>query len=362
VTRIIQSPRKIGRQAFTLVQLIGVLSVIAILASVIAPTVIKRVDQAARDAEETSMAAMSESLMQYSLNSRTITSASNFPVVVASYLNVKTNTILTNKRGLARTFFSDPALILNGTNLPFAQTSAGIATRPANIRAMLISSVAKALPSAVTNFDDLWITAKGIIPTSLTNWGGRGEDLVIARIEFAPQFHKVVLMNVERTAAGIYSIDSFPNNSLPAQTNFSAYYLDGTVLNLCQSDGTISYRETVRSDVSFVYQTGLWGAQVNPDNNSNGDFGQLVDRFLQGPAPCDPDAMATQRAVVNLFYDYLWGYADWAFGDSKAVPVIPPFAGSNTNNTPQYPSYTVVSDAQIHMSGSQKSFILNLIK
>lgn len=362
MTRLLPSQTHFRERAFTLTQLIGVLSVLAILASVVAPTAIKRIDQAARDAEETSLSAMSEALMQYSLNSRGITSASNFPIVVASYLNAKTNATLTNKRRLNRVFMSDPALSINGAGLPFTQSSTGTPTRPTTVRAMFVSSVAKALPAVVTNFDNIWTTAKGAIPSSLSSWGGRGEDLIVERVEFAPQFHKVVLMNVERTAVGIYGIDNFATNGLPAQTNFVGYYLDGTVLNLCQSDGTVSYRETIRNDVSFVYQAGLWGSQVNPDSNVNGDFGQLVDRFLQGPAPCDPDAMSTQRAVVNVFYDYLWGYSDWAFGDSTAVPIIPSFAGSGTNNTPQYPSYSVVYDAQSHLSGSTKSFTKNLIQ
>jgi type II secretory pathway pseudopilin PulG len=350
------------KRAFTLIQMIGVLSVIAILVSVMAPTVAKRVDQAVRNAEETSLAEISESLVQSTLISRSIPVAANFPTTIAAYLNENTNRVRANKRGLPRLFLADPSVSIGGAGLPFTQTSAGVATRPTAVRALIVSGVAVPLPNVVTNFNNIWTTAKGAVPTSLSSWGGRGEDLIVERVEFGSLFHKVVLMNVERTAVAIYGIDNFATNGLNGHAQFSAYFVKGTVLKLCQSDGTVNYTETIVNDVSFVYQGGNWGPQLNPDENDNGDFGQLVDRFLQGPAPCTPDANATQRSVVNAFYDYLWGYADWAFGDSSAVPAIQSFAGSGVPNTPQYPSYSVVSDAQSHLSGSTKSFTQNLIQ
>jgi len=350
-------------RAFTLLQMIGVLSVLAILASVITPVAAKRIDAAARDAEATSVAAMSEALVQSCLNTRSIPVATNFAASIADYLNQKTNNVRLNKRGQTRLFMADPALSINGSGLPFTQTTNGVPTRPTSLRLMIVSSVGKALPGTVTNFDNIWTTPKNTIPSSLTNWGGLGEDLTVERMELSPLFHKILLMNVDNApAVATYSIDGFATNSVAAHTNFTAYYLDGTALSLCQTDGTVSFREIVREDVSFVYQGGNWGLQLNPGGNDNGDFGQLVDRFLQGPAPCDADKYATQRSVVNAFYDYLWGYADWAFGDATAVPVIPPFAGSGGPSTPNFPSFSVVNAAQTHMSGSTASFTQNLIQ
>ena len=124
---------------------------------------------------------------------------------------------------------------------------------------------------------------------------------------------------------------------------------------------TLDTAETIQADVSFVYQNNRWGRGMGADEDEIGDFGQLVDLFLRQPAPCDADFGATQRAVVNAFYDYLWSYSDWAFGNPGAVPPVPPFSGANTSSSPQYPAYSVVVKAQSHLSGSQ-SFTKNLIK
>jgi hypothetical protein len=306
---------------------------------------------------------MSEALVQSVLANRTIPTAANFTTGIAGYLNVPANTISTNKRKLARVFMADPAISIKGGGLPYAQGVSGPTNLPTGVRLMIVSSIAKALPAGMTNFNDIWNTPKNGLPGSLTNWGGRGEDLVVERIELGPRFHKVLLMNVEvAPAVGYFSIDNVLTN-LPAVSRYSAYYLDGTVLSMFLPDGTtVDFRETIKDDVSFVYQNGKWGRQLSSASDNSGTFGQLVDRFLQQPVPCDPGSGATQRSVVNAFYDYLWGYADWAFGDASATPAIPPFAGAGGSGTPNFPSYSVVNDAQTHMSGSTASFTKNLIE
>jgi hypothetical protein len=307
---------------------------------------------------------MSEALVQSSLNTRSIPVATNFAAVISAYLNEKTNTIRTNKRGFARVFMADPTLSVGGGGLPFTQTEAGVSTLPTGMRLMIVSTVAKALPANMTNFDNIWATPKDSVPSSMsTNWGGRGEDLIVERMELGPQFHKIIIMNVDNSpAVAIYSIDGSATNGVAAHSRFAAYYMDGTIVNMWRADGIIDFRETLRSDTSFVFQNGKWGRQLSSADDGTSDFGQLVDRFLQGPAPCDPGVQATQRAVVNAFYDYLWGYADWAFGDGSAVPAIPPFAGSGLPSTSQYPSYSVIYDAQNHLSGNTASFTENLIE
>jgi type II secretory pathway pseudopilin PulG len=358
------SPESDGRGAFTLLQLIGVLSVFAILASVIIPVGIKRMDQAARDAEESSLAAMAEALVQSSLKSRTIPAVNSLRTVIATYLNEPTNKTGLNKRGLARVFLADPSVSINGGGLPYTQSHVGSSYRPMGVRFLILSTVAVGLPAInSTNFDNIWNTAKGTVPTSLSSWAGRGEDLLVERIELGPYFRKVLLMNVDPVpATGIYSIDNATTNGLTGSTPFVAYYLEGTVLNVYRPNGAIDFREVIKEDFSLVYQNEKWRHELGGDSGDSGDFGQLVDRFLQGPCPCDPENGANQRAVVNAIYDYLWGYADWAFGDTSATPAIPPFAGSSSSFTPQYPSYTIVNNAAGHLSGSDSSFTDNLIK
>jgi Tfp pilus assembly protein PilE len=355
---------------FTLIEMIGVASVAAILMAVATPVVTKRIDQAARDAEGTSLSEMAEALVQSSLKARQIPAAADFPVAIAGYLDVHTNQVRINKRSLNRVFLAHPSI---SPALPYTQTTNGT-SYPTNARLMLIGSVAKALvmpANTAANFDDIWNTPKNTVPTSMTAWGGRGEDLIIQRIELAPYFHKLLLANVDPAPLiGRFAVDStvtvWTNAVLPWVSNspnnrFASYFMHGTVVDFYRSDSTLDYPATIYEDTSYVYQNNRWGRQLYIDEDEIGDFGQLVDRFLQQPVPCDPDFGATQRSVVNAFYDYLWGYADWAFGDPAAVPTIPPFAGAGGNFTPQYPSYSVANNAATHLSGGA-AFTDNLIQ
>jgi hypothetical protein len=353
-----------SKRAFTLTQLIGVLAVMAILASVITPVAIKRLDQSARDAEAGSLASMAEAFVQTSLEARSIPGTNTMAQMIASYLSEQTNRVRVNKRGLLRVFLADPTVSINGMGLMYSQTSTGAAILPSGVRFIILSSVGRVLPAInPSDFDNIWTTPKGSVPSSFSSWGGRGEDLLMERIELGSKFHKILLMNVDRApAAAIYSIDNSITNSVTAQSTFSAYFINGTILNIFRPDGTVDFRELIHEDFSLVYQNGRWGRELDAGSNDDGDFGQLVDRFLKGPAPCEPEVGANQRVVVNAFYDYLWGYADWAFGDTSATPAIPPFAGSGSSFTVQYPSYTVVNNAVTHLGSSASSFTANLIK
>jgi hypothetical protein len=203
----------------------------------------------------------------------------------------------------------------------------------------------------------------------LSSWGGNGEELVVERIELAPSFYKVVLLNLEPPSKPArYSIDNNSVTNVPSGSRIAGYFMAGTVLSFYRSLGTngtdfvLDFPERIQGDVSFVYQNGRWGRNLSVSDRDDGTFGQLVDLFLQQPVPCDADSGATQRAVVDAFYDYLWGYADWAFGNPTALPPVPPFSGANTSSSPQYPAYSVVQTAQVHLSGAQQSFTDNLIK
>jgi hypothetical protein len=55
--------------------------------------------------------------------------------------------------------------------------------------------------TAVTDaatFEDIWSTPDGQVPLSITNYSGRGEDIVIQRINLEPLFHKLVLINRDK--------------------------------------------------------------------------------------------------------------------------------------------------------------------
>ena len=335
---------------FTLIELIGVLSIVAIGVAVIAPTITKRIDQAARDAEYTSLNTLSDAFVRSSLTNRqfpVVANPASLPPILARHLDTHTNEVRMNKRRLNRAFLSHPNLNINGGNLPYVQNASGSTNRSMNGQAMIISSIGKALPTInSSDFANIWATPKNTVPSSMSGWGGQGEDLVIERIELAPLFHKVVLMNVDATPnIGRYAVDDTRTNwvntmpSVAPQTNAWAYYMEGTTINFYRPDGALASVESVREDVSFVYQNNRWGRNLGGDDDVISDFGQLVDRFLQQPVPCEAETGATQRSVVNAFYDYLWGYSDWGLWRPERTSAGSPFCG---RWSPKYTSVPVV--------------------
>ena len=90
----------------------------------------------------------------------------------------------------------------------------------------------------------------------MSAWGGRGEDLLIERIDLTRLFHKIVLMNVDPPPfTGYYAFDSAATNAVTSMQRFSRYFMSGTVLNLYRSNVPLRLdsAETIQADVSFVY-------------------------------------------------------------------------------------------------------------
>src|SRR2546425_6792980 len=85
-TPLLRSPAS-GR-AFSLIEMIGVLAVIAILAAVLAPALIRQMDKLAGDQESAALKSFSDALQQSIMRKRYIPSATDWATNVASELGV----------------------------------------------------------------------------------------------------------------------------------------------------------------------------------------------------------------------------------------------------------------------------------
>jgi prepilin-type N-terminal cleavage/methylation domain-containing protein len=176
------------RGGFSLIEMIGVLAIMAILASVIVPNALRSLDRAAIRAEETSLAALGEQLKLYLRDNSALPSTAippatpNWTTQLASYADLSPTDLLTNKRANNRVYLVDPAA-------------------PGGRRAILLSSMRQGLNlPAATNintaarFDAIWQTADGSVPPT-SSWNGwnawantanAGDYLVIERVNLAP--------------------------------------------------------------------------------------------------------------------------------------------------------------------------------
>jgi type II secretory pathway pseudopilin PulG len=369
--------RSCSESAFSLIEFIGVLTILALIAAAAGPTFIKRLDYAAKTAEKAALTSFTNALVTGCLANNVIPAATNMHLTVAQVLNCNSSQVLANSRGFTRLFISDPDLSISGAGLPYTQGSAGASTPPSSARVVIISTISKALPTTITpntaQFAEIWNAPADTIPSALSSWGGRGEDLQIERVNFAPLFFKLLLKNVDSGTnaipnRGYYALQDYGIVYVQPTNAFSAYYLDGTMLALYRSDGTSAdTREILHGDISFLYQKHKWSRRLDGSDDVIGIFGELATEFIKPPAPPDPEFGSTQQAVLNLLYSFLTAYGNWAYGDTSSVtnksgtvisPSVPTYAGGGSGSGGNYPGWSVLSEAQDKLD----KFTVNLIK
>lgn len=366
-------------RAFTLLQFIAVLAIIALLAAALLPGWIRQIDRVVWEREVVVLDEIMAGLKRGCLEGRRIPAAADMPALVSANTAMSLVQVQRNARRFNRVFLLDPdhelGLDIHGNAVTiesagWVQTAAGVSPAPTDLRVLVLSTVATALPTVdEDDFDGIWDTPEGQIPAALASWGGRVDDLLIRRLNLGAFFYRVQLLNVDVGNDGYYAIDYAVPNYIPGRTDDTVgpnvgegWFLEGTQLRLYRpgsSGPVMDSVELMHEDTSYVYQRERWRRRMTSPDYELDDFGEWVSRFLEPPAPTDPKFAATQRAVVGSFFDYLWGYARWAYGSTNiAYPFVPQFDGANTSSTPQYPSYTQVLNAQVDLD----TFTSNLIE
>ena len=191
-----------------------------------------------------------------------------------------------------------------------------------------MSTIAKDLPVSsrasvsASEFNDIWNAPDRSKPTDSdwSSWPGRGEDLVIQRINLGPLFHRLILYNRDPNSLCSYSIDTNGPSRIVAQQD--AYYLDGTTLGLYDTNSMLVSTEVIHKDVSRVFDTGTWktsaGSGPAPVPQS---FQEIAYAFLTA----QPNQLGAQ-SLVNDLTAYMNAYSSWASS-------TPCFYDANTTNT-----------------------------
>lgn len=195
------------RLAFTLVEMIGVMAIMAILAGVMVPNVLRVIERTAVRAEADNLASIGDQMRLYLRDNATTPSTATWNTQLAVYSSLSATDILTNKRQMNRLYVPDPVT--------------------ANQRAMVLSSMRNgvALPtlaSVSSNFTAIWNTADGTVPavTGWTAWNSNNiEFLVIERVNFS---------DVYRTYLQTYTITL--NNLAGTTASYQVTQANGTVL------------------------------------------------------------------------------------------------------------------------------------
>jgi len=340
--------------AFSLIEFIAVLTVIAILAAVLAPVLIRRIDQAARTRDAAELSGMADSLQKVILRTGQIPSTNTLVSALANELAVTSNKVALGVRGVPRLFLSDPNLWIGSGNnlLPFTQSSfplgtgtniGGVDVPGRNLRLMIISSLVLPLTNNIV-FDTVWATPDGAVPSGWT-WAGRTDDLRIQRVDLAPLFNRVILNPIDTNKYGSFAIESGPSVSTTnSVTNILAnsWYLKSTAIRLFNTNNnpatyTLETKPVVQGDFSYVFEglawRGLFSGRATPPSSSDStaysesftQFMALATPFTNSPSGPSAPSGATTLEVLRCFFSIMVGYNFW-YQENFAM-------GSRTANT-----------------------------
>lgn len=203
-----------GTQGFTLIELIGSMAVIAILAAAIAPSVIDDVKRARRDKESQQLGVLRDHLERYIVTVKQIPQrpAAAWTAAIASMATLPLSKVEFNERGFRRGYYVDPRFF-TGTDTAFHgyTQQAGLSNPPVSPRIMLVSLLTANAPAAPTTnaaFSAIWDqTGAATLVES--------PDVKIERLNLRSAFQRLIFSN-EQSAQTAYQLEAGAQNAIPA--------------------------------------------------------------------------------------------------------------------------------------------------
>jgi type II secretory pathway pseudopilin PulG len=317
--------------AFTLIEVIGVVAVSAILATVLVTALVQKSDTTARESEMKQLETLANGLQEAIRRQKQIPSTTNWVAMVATELGFHTNAVQQNPRKLDRMYVIDPALRIGTSNgvLPYVQTNSG-SIKPVSPRIVLLSSVSVALPSVVgstsNSFSTLWSTTDGQVPSDWS-WQGRGTDLKIQRVNLAKLFRQITLSNYPLTNQGRYSIEVTTPTVLVPTNGASAWFIEGTAIHFWDNSGVTNQASQILTrNASFLYERAVWRGELFKGLTLAGTDIELAASLFQ-ETPTNPNSdYATQSTVVQKMIDFMDRYVEWAAVNFVTSPTDPNYA------------------------------------
>lgn len=253
-------PAAVGsRLAFTLIEMIGVVAILALVASLMAPAVIQQMLNASRARDASELKGMADAVQSAIRRTGQVPTASGLPFFIANEMGAAVSQLTNSSQNVPRLFVADPMMAI-GAGLPFDQLSdpTGLSSQPLNLRFLILSSLSAPLPTAF-NFNTAWATPDHLVPADWTSWQGSGDDLTIQRIDFSPLFHRVILNNLAGTPYPSFRIEvgGVTNATLNNVVHiFDSWYLEKTVFDLHEpgsSNPQLQLKAVLQEDTSYFF-------------------------------------------------------------------------------------------------------------
>jgi len=201
-------------RGFTLIEVIGVMSIVAIMASVIAPSVLDDIRRARADKESGNLAGMARELERYIDDNKRIPTRAlaDWTGSIASVSTLRRDKVERNEREFRRGYYVDPRFFsTTDTAFPGYSQGTGLNSAPVSPRIMLVSVLtgnAPAAPTTATAFNAIWDQTGA---ASLVE----GPDVKVERLNLRAAFQRVVLTNENTNQPG-YQLETGTRASVPA--------------------------------------------------------------------------------------------------------------------------------------------------
>ena len=251
---------------FSLLEMIGVMAVMAIMAGALAPSIFQLIEEGYQDAEAQSLKTISKSLESYIRYEKQIpsVSAAAWTTAVADYASLAPARVLTNDKNFTRRLYADPQFFTTSNQSFTGYTqSQGLAAPPHSPRLMVVSSLAGNINANLNTherFTDVWEqTNAALIQES--------KEVFVERINLTPLFVRVVLNNANTAQAG-FELEAGTEGAVAAASGGidgtrTVYVIAGTRIGLNASPfpgGATQRQLIVNTDHSLRYQldSGSW--------------------------------------------------------------------------------------------------------
>ncbi|MBK8002026.1 MAG: hypothetical protein IPK15_25840, partial [Verrucomicrobia bacterium] len=279
------------RSAFSMIEMIGVIAIMAIAAAVIMPNLAQRMSRQNGEKEDKMLDVLGEGLTRYVQTYQVIPGANTWISSVASVTGLTTNEVrrvMPADSSTARVYLIHPSFTPSSTSGGtfadplWSQVVAG-ASAVTSPRILIISvhkpgltlPVTSGKASSASAFDAIWdwvLDPSTEAPPSgwSSSWTGNGEFLHVERINLTPLFHRVTINNSEfPDSVPIYSVGSVGKAALDSDAAMDAYFIANTLLRFYKDDDNnndLDISHSLTGTANFIYEGSQCGACLDREN------------------------------------------------------------------------------------------------
>lgn len=273
------APGSTARAAFSIMEMIGVLAIMTILAGMLIPNAARRISRSNGEKEDKALGVLAEGLLRHVQANQAIPGATTWATNIAAFSGLSVDEVRyvdPSDPTSARVYLINPSFTPGtaSANPIWTQTSTG-AVSTANATLIILSSHKNTLTPPVSSgaassqavFDAIWNWSFDPATKSPPSgwpagWTGNGEYLHVQRVSLAPLFQRVTFSNTDYpTNYPQRQIGVASATTLNSAAALDAYYLNGTHIRLYKASSagsSLDISHTLLSGMNFQYESNRW--------------------------------------------------------------------------------------------------------